>query len=447
MYCGVRFSDYREGDPPDGQAKEKQMGDSGGYFKSSGSGSTMPDTPGIYGQRDAEAGTFGLRDSGSFYGRGNSRSGSYKAGSYYRDDRWNDQNQGDRASAWENRYRQNSYEGPGEQKKRSRGRSFENADMDTDMEEEEHSGRLRIVRSVLIFALIGGCAFFGFTHLLNSISSMEKLNLGHRPGTSSLTTSRTQSESNPPEKMETGGTETPSETAGQPDSESQEGAAGQMPDHTAETAAFHESEEMGPDIEVTLPAKTEKQTDPPGSEMPAEDHPDIEILAGSSPASEAPDGSSLATEAPERASIDTETPVDSLSITEAPQSGHRYELVVGDFSWESAKESAEASGGYLATIDSAEEQEKIEAILSEHPEIHVVWIGGYLFNGSFIWLDGKPLSSSEFQRWGYGEPNNETGDENYLDMYRINGVWYWNDVPNDISSYYAGHMGYVKESI
>ena len=127
----------------------------------------------------------------------------------------------------------------------------------------------------------------------------------------------------------------------------------------------------------------------------------------------------------------------------ALQGGHHYEFIQTDMTWEKANADALSRGGYLAVITSSQEQSLIEELMKSYPSVHTVWIGGQKgYNGQFSWVSNEAF---EWTKWGVGEPNNETGDENYLDMYTTGGTWVWNDVPNSISQYYAGKMGYILE--
>ncbi len=120
-----------------------------------------------------------------------------------------------------------------------------------------------------------------------------------------------------------------------------------------------------------------------------------------------------------------------------------YELVVSDADWVQAKQQAEDMGGHLAVITSKKEQKIVEDLIDQDDSIHTVWLGGYTKkDGTFRWVNKEKF---KYTNWGPGEPNNQTGDEDYLDMYELDGVWYWNDVPNSIHQYYSGHMGYVIE--
>lgn len=121
---------------------------------------------------------------------------------------------------------------------------------------------------------------------------------------------------------------------------------------------------------------------------------------------------------------------------------HRYEFVPFDGTWNDALRAAEEAGGYLATITSPEEQQEIEALMEEHDGYYVTWLGANSLSGDFAWVNGEAW---EYTNWADGEPNNETGSESYLLMYRVDGVWCWNDVEVSVSTYYKGHMGYIVE--
>ena len=146
------------------------------------------------------------------------------------------------------------------------------------------------------------------------------------------------------------------------------------------------------------------------------------------------------TKAPETAAPQPET----TPQTQAPAVRHIYELIQTDMTWEQAAADARALGGYLACISDSAEQKEIENLMSSYGSVHTVWLGARRLSAgaAFTWGNGQPLG---YTQWGAGEPNNETGDELYLDMYQLDGSWYWNDVPNDISQYYAGKMGYILE--
>ena len=64
--------------------------------------------------------------------------------------------------------------------------------------------------------------------------------------------------------------------------------------------------------------------------------------------------------------------------------GHWYEFSSNSLCFASARSAAEARGGYLVTIGSAEEQQFIEALAQERGAFGDLFIGGY-----------QPLNSNE----------------------------------------------------
>lgn len=122
---------------------------------------------------------------------------------------------------------------------------------------------------------------------------------------------------------------------------------------------------------------------------------------------------------------------------------HRYEVINTRMTWTEAKSYCENLGGYLATIESQEEYNKIVQLANASGR-KVLWLGAQKnSNQSFEWVTGEAF---EYSNWLSGEPNNEGGNENCLVMFLVNDQWVWADVPNDISSYYAvDTVGFVCE--
>ncbi len=155
---------------------------------------------------------------------------------------------------------------------------------------------------------------------------------------------------------------------------------------------------------------------------------------------------SLETTSPEQtAPSSPEAPAEP--VAEAPKA-HTYQVVLADVSWEQAKNEADAAGGYLAVITSQEEFETIAAQASGTSALYL-WLGGQSTGGQFSWLTGEEFS---YANWFPGEPSGtDSGDgtpENYLCMWKVNGVWSFNDQRNDILSAgvsASGKIGYVIE--
>ena len=147
---------------------------------------------------------------------------------------------------------------------------------------------------------------------------------------------------------------------------------------------------------------------------------------------------------------------------------HRYELMLGDVTWEEAQELCKEKGGYLVTITTAEEFERItEQISQEGKNNFVFWVGANRVEvdekpSSYHWVDdrlkdGSVLWNVFWKYWLKGEPSysgltedgQEVEEEYVVLMYkRAEGKYYFNDVPNDIlaaAPSYQGIVGYICE--
>ena len=100
--------------------------------------------------------------------------------------------------------------------------------------------------------------------------------------------------------------------------------------------------------------------------------------------------------------------------------GASYELYSGVKNWETARAFAELSGGHLAAITSAGEQQAVQKLVTD---------GGYDFvyigasdkekEGDWRWVTGEPFS---YTNWDSGDPNNWENSEHYLTL-RSTGKW------------------------
>ncbi len=122
--------------------------------------------------------------------------------------------------------------------------------------------------------------------------------------------------------------------------------------------------------------------------------------------------------------------------------GHKYELIIGNFTWWDAKADAERRGGHLVSINSEEEFRQCGALATSN-HIVFLWLGSYVDDVSEWpaagWVTGEPM---EYSAWYPGEPSG--GSEYYLSMFSVNGTWYYNDAANSITEY-AGKRGYILE--
>ena len=142
-----------------------------------------------------------------------------------------------------------------------------------------------------------------------------------------------------------------------------------------------------------------------------------------------------------------ESPQAASQPAAEPPKPHTYQVVVADVSWEEAKNAAQEAGGYLAVITSQEEFTTI-ASQAESSGVRYLWLGAQSSGGQFTWLTGEEFT---YQNWYPGEPSGTDSDgtpENYLCMWKVNGVWSFNDQRNDILSAgvsASGKIGYVIE--
>jgi len=125
-----------------------------------------------------------------------------------------------------------------------------------------------------------------------------------------------------------------------------------------------------------------------------------------------------------------------------PGNGHYYEVVLDDrITWSRAKELADSSSfkglqGHLATIGSQEENDWIAGD-PKFMEGASVLAGGVQTvpnqgpTSDWRWVTGEPWSFTA-PNWGQGEPNDDGGEERYLELHPDG---YWNDAPRNSGGY------------
>lgn len=148
----------------------------------------------------------------------------------------------------------------------------------------------------------------------------------------------------------------------------------------------------------------------------------------------------------------------SQSVTGEAKQGTTVDLVVSrgvktftvvdqPMTWQEAQSWCEEHGGCLASINSQEDWNKAVAAMQADGR-KVYWLGGERSSGdSFIWIDNSQFS---FASWANGEPNNDPesgGNEDYVAVFNIDGVYAWYDCPNDLSPWYkASALAFVMET-
>ena len=100
-------------------------------------------------------------------------------------------------------------------------------------------------------------------------------------------------------------------------------------------------------------------------------------------------------------------------------SGHHYLMVddVDELSWTMAKEACESHGAHLAVVTDAEEA----AFIAKLCDGRYMYLGASddAEEGEWKWVDGSEWS---FTNWMKGQPNDYSGNENYLATYD-DGEW------------------------
>lgn len=109
--------------------------------------------------------------------------------------------------------------------------------------------------------------------------------------------------------------------------------------------------------------------------------------------------------------------------------GHKYFCSTYDYNswktWPGARDLAASYGGYLITINNAEENEFVRQYLLANLNNNI-WIGAsdIASEGNWVWTDGSQLT---YTNWNSGEPNNSNYAEHCAEYYYGNGLW--NDMP------------------
>lgn len=125
-----------------------------------------------------------------------------------------------------------------------------------------------------------------------------------------------------------------------------------------------------------------------------------------------------------------------------------YWAYVSDATWYEANQLALEKGGHLVYINDQEEFELVCQFADEN-NISVFWVGAKRNPSdswsNTAWGDGEEIT---YINWFSGEPTYYAEDgesEDYLMVFKVSGVWYFNDSINDVAQYYTGKMGYIVE--
>ena len=149
------------------------------------------------------------------------------------------------------------------------------------------------------------------------------------------------------------------------------------------------------------------------------------------------------------APVETAVPTETPTPTPTPKPEPTYEVVKADISWADAEAAAEAKGGHLVVIDSAEKWTRV-AQLADESGLTYVWIGLHRTDsGELAWVKDNV---DPVYNWASGEPSvHDTNGaaEDYVLITRTNSGWYYNDCIGDPAGrypqFYSGKIGYIIE--
>ena len=149
------------------------------------------------------------------------------------------------------------------------------------------------------------------------------------------------------------------------------------------------------------------------------------------------------------APVETAVPTETPTPTPTPKPEPTYEVVKADVSWADAEAAAEAKGGHLVVIDSAEKWTRV-AQLADESGLTYVWIGLYRADsGELAWVKDN---IDPVYNWAAGEPSvrdTNGAAENYVLIARRSDGWYYNDCIGDPAAkypqFYGGKTGYIIE--
>lgn len=149
------------------------------------------------------------------------------------------------------------------------------------------------------------------------------------------------------------------------------------------------------------------------------------------------------------APVETAVPTETPTPTPTPKPEPTYEVVKADVSWADAEAAAEAKGGHLVVIDSAEKWTRV-AQLADESGLTYVWIGLHRADsGELAWVKDN---IDPVYNWAAGEPSvrdTNGAAENYVLIARRSDGWYYNDCIGDPAAkypqFYGGKTGYIIE--
>lgn len=101
--------------------------------------------------------------------------------------------------------------------------------------------------------------------------------------------------------------------------------------------------------------------------------------------------------------------------------------------WVDAESTCEHFGGHLVTIDNINEESYLEMFIMDSRtrasdwSLNYTWVGGldFIKEGHWLWVTGKPITTTSFTNWRGGAPNN--GRHGVHDEDCMDWSFGWND--------------------
>ena len=127
--------------------------------------------------------------------------------------------------------------------------------------------------------------------------------------------------------------------------------------------------------------------------------------------------------------------------------GLHYRYFSSRKSWTDAQCSCRASApaDYTGELASVGDSATNSFVANLPGGVTRAWLGGYQRNGAangaaWSWSDG---SAWGYESWASGEPNNDNGEEHYLEV-NFETKRSWNDMPIDGATYVEGYICQYK---
>ena len=112
--------------------------------------------------------------------------------------------------------------------------------------------------------------------------------------------------------------------------------------------------------------------------------------------------------------------IDVVDVNVLNMNGHSYACYYGCETWEDASDICNSLGGYMAVINSQEENDALFAfVTSQGYDNTYIGYSDSVTEGVWEWVNGE---TSLYTNWNIGEPNGFTNSENYA-VFSADGTW------------------------